>query len=166
MTSQFRVRWAAAVLATTAVVAWGVVASQKWEVHDLNRPAPHVVKPGERCGDPPSDAIILFDGKDLSQFVALDGSPARWKVESGYMEVNKTGSIRTRESFGDMQLHIEWMAPDPPRGQSQKRGNSGVYLMGHYEVQILDSYNHSTYPDGQAASLYGQHPPLVNASRP
>ena len=146
--------------------AAAVAVSQKWEIHDPNRPMAPVVTPGDEYGAPPSDAIVLFDGTDLSQFEHVEGGPAKWKVENGYMEVTKTGSIRTKQGFGDMQLHIEWMSPDPPSGESQKRGNSGVYLMGKYEVQVLDSYKSKTYADGQAAALYGQHPPLVNASRP
>jgi hypothetical protein len=96
-----------------------------------------------------------------------DGGPAQWRVRDGVFEVVAgTGTLRTRDAFGDVQLHIEWMAPSPPRGRDQDRGNSGVFLMGKYEVQILDSYGNDTYADGQAAALYGQYPPLVNASRP
>src|SRR5687768_680566 len=137
----------------------------KWRVHDGSRPQPRVVDPGTP-GAPPADAIVLFDGKDLSKW-QNNGSPAKWKVENGYFEVvRNTGTLETKESFsGDCQLHVEWMAPNPPRGSSQGRGNSGVFLMGRYEIQVLDSYESKTYPDGQAASIYGQHPPLVNASR-
>ena len=144
----------------------------KWEIHDRNRPNPPVVTPGtastqEAPGKPPSDAIVLFDGKDLSQWVQKkDGSPAKWKVENGYFEVApKTGDLRTKESFGDCQLHVEFREPDPPKGEDQDRGNSGVFLMGLYEIQVLDSYNSKTYADGQASAVYGQYPPLVNASR-
>ena len=144
----------------------------KWEIHDRNRPTPAVVVPGtastqEAPGKPPSDAVVLFDGKDLSQWVQKkDGSPAKWKVENGYFEVApKTGDIRTKDSFGDCQLHVEFREPDPPKGEDQDRGNSGVFLMGLYEIQVLDSYNSKTYADGQAAAVYGQYPPLVNASR-
>lgn len=144
----------------------------KWKIHDLERPVPPVVDPGtpstqETPGRPPSDAVVLFDGKDLSHWVHQNGSPATWKVENGYMEViPKSGSINTREAFGDCQLHVEFREPTPPKGESQERGNSGVYLMGLYEVQVLDSYDNKTYADGQAAAIYGQYPPLVNASRP
>jgi hypothetical protein len=155
-----------AMIAMAAVGSVAIGVSQKWEVHDPKRPMAPVVTPGANYGDPPSDAIVLFDGKDLSHFVHVEGGPAKWKVENGYVQVTKTGSIRTKEGFGDIQLHIEWMSPDPPQGASQKRGNSGIFLMGKYEVQVLDSYNSPTYADGQAASLYGQHPPLVNACRP
>jgi hypothetical protein len=147
-------------------------ATMKWKIHDLNRPVPPVVDPGtpstqDAPGHPPSDAVVLFDGKDLSQWADKDGKPARWKVESGYMEVLPgSGNISTRESFGDCQLHVEFAEPLPASGESQERGNSGVFLMGLYEMQVLDSYQNKTYADGQAASVYGQYPPLVNASRP
>ena len=144
----------------------------QWVQHDRNAPQPPVITPGEastqdKAGKPPSDAIILFDGKDLAGWESLKGGPAQWKVEKGYFEVvPHTGDIRTKQAFGDCQLHVEWAAPDPPHGQDQDRGNSGVYLMGLYEVQVLDSYESKTYPDGQAAAIYGQHTPLVNACRP
>jgi len=147
-------------------------ATMKWKIHDLNRPVPPVVDPGtpstqDAPGHPPSDAVVLFDGKDLSQWADKDGKPARWKVESGYMEVLPgSGNISTREGFGDCQLHVEFAEPLPASGESQERGNSGVFLMGLYEMQVLDSYQNKTYADGQAASVYGQYPPLVNASRP
>jgi hypothetical protein len=136
----------------------------RWHVHDGARPQPRVVTPGED-GSPPSDAVVLFDGTDLSQWTS-NGKEARWKVENGYAEVNGTGSISTREKFGDCQLHIEWATPKEVKGESQGRGNSGVFFFGRYEVQVLDSFGNVTYPDGQAAALYGQAPPLVNASRP
>jgi hypothetical protein len=144
----------------------------KWKIHDPDRPLPAVVDPGisstqDSAGRPPSDAVVLFDGKDLSKWAHKDGSPARWKVEGGYLEtVPKTGYIYTREAFGDCQLHVEFAEPVPPKGESQGRGNSGVFLMGLYEIQVLDSYENRTYADGQAAAVYGQYPPLVNASRP
>jgi Domain of Unknown Function (DUF1080) len=147
-------------------------ATMKWKIHDLNRPVPPVVDPGtpstqDAPGHPPSDAVVLFDGKDLPQWADKDGKPARWKVESGYMEVLPgSGNISTREGFGDCQLHVEFAEPLPASGESQERGNSGVFLMGLYEMQVLDSYQNKTYADGQAASVYGQYPPLVNASRP
>jgi hypothetical protein len=116
---------------------------------------------------PPSDAVALFDGTSLSEWLSQDGTAAKWRVEDGYMEVARgTGSIMTKRSFGDVQLHIEWATPSPPVGAGQERGNSGVFLMGLYEIQVLDSYRNDTYADGQAAALYGQTPPLVNASRP
>ncbi|MEW6356307.1 MAG: DUF1080 domain-containing protein [Planctomycetota bacterium] len=138
----------------------------KHRVHDMARPQPRIVTPGEKPGDPPSDAVILFDGKDLSKWVGKKDEPAQWKVENGYMEVvPKAGTIRTKETFGDCQLHIEWAAPAEAKGEGQSRGNSGVILMGRYEVQVLDSCGNTTYADGMAASLYGQSPPLVNACR-
>jgi hypothetical protein len=128
---------------------------------------PPVVDPGP-AGPPvpaPSDAIVLFDGKGLSQWMTAKGEPAKWKVENGYMEVAKgTGEIRTRSRFGDCQLHVEWASPVEVAGTSQGRGNSGVFLMGIYEVQVLDCFENKTYADGMTASLYGQYPPLVNAS--
>lgn len=141
----------------------------RWAIHDMNRPQPPVVTPGP-AGPPvpaPSDAVVLFDGKSLDGWTDAKGQPARWKVENGYMQVVKdTGSIRTAKGFGDCQLHVEWMAPLPAVGTGQDRGNSGVFLMDLYEVQVLDSYNNVTYADGSAASIYGQYPPLVNACRP
>jgi hypothetical protein len=144
-----------------------------WAQHTLDRPYPTVVDPGtgvplETPGRPPADAVVLFDGKDLSAWKGQKaGGGAPWKVENGYFEVvPKSGGIETKQSFGDAQLHVEWMAPDPARGTSQDRGNSGVFFgAGRYEVQVLDSHENKTYPDGQAGSLYGQYPPLVNASR-
>lgn len=144
----------------------------KWNIHDESRPQPPVVDPGtpstqEEPGRPPSDAVVLFDGKDLSKWQSLEGGPAKWKVANGYFEVTRgTGNIQTRQGFGDCQLHVEFAEPTPPTGTSQGRGNSGVFLMGLYEFQVLDSYQNKTYPDGQAAAIYGQYPPLVNASRP
>jgi hypothetical protein len=145
-----------------------------WPQHTLDRPQPTVVDPGtgvppEAPGKPPADAVVLFDGRDLTAWKSQkDGSAAPWSVvEGGYFEVvPKTGGIETRQGFGDVQLHIEWMAPDPAAGSGQDRGNSGVFFGGgRYEVQVLDSYGNTTYPDGQAGALYGQFPPLVNASR-
>jgi hypothetical protein len=144
----------------------------KWKIHDPDRPLPPVIDPGtpstqESPGRPPSDAVILFDGKDLSKWSHKDGSPAKWKVANGYLEtVPKTGYLYTRDAFGDCQLHVEFAEPVPPQGESQGRGNSGVFLMGLYEIQVLDSYENKTYADGQAGAVYGQYPPLVNASRP
>jgi hypothetical protein len=143
----------------------------KWKIHDRERPVPAVVDPGSASsqdspGRPPSDAVVLFDGKDLSKWAHKDGSAAKWKVENGYFEVvPKTGYVYTRESFGDCQLHVEFSEPSPAKGEDQDRGNSGVFLQGLYETQVLDSYQSKTYADGQAAAIYGQYPPLVNASR-
>jgi hypothetical protein len=136
---------------------------QKWRVHDIARPQPNVVTPGA-AGAAPSDAVVLFDGKDLSAWKSGDQA-AGWKVEGGYAEVNGSGNIETRAEFGDCQLHVEWAAPAKVESSSQGRGNSGVFLMGRYEIQVLDSFDNRTYADGSAASLYGQFPPLVNACR-
>jgi hypothetical protein len=147
-------------------------APMKWKIHDPNRPVPPVITPGtastqDAPGSAPSDAVVLFDGKDLSRWVGQDGKPAPWKVENGYIEVvPKSGPISSRDSFGDCQLHVEFAEPSPGVGESQERGNSGVFLMGLYEIQVLDSYENKTYADGQASAVYGQYPPLVNASRP
>ena len=141
-----------------------------WPPNSPDRPHPPVVTvvPVEAPVPAPSDAIVLFDGGDLSQWMAEDSGPAKWVVRDDYVEVNPgTGSMLTRRAFGSMQLHIEFATPTPPNGESQERGNSGVYLMSHYEIQVLDSYDNVTYADGQAGAVYGQTPPLVNpAIRP
>ncbi len=142
---------------------------QQWKVHDIARPKPRVVTPGAQPGMPPSDAVVLFDGKDLSKWmVATKGGlqPANWTVANGYMEVKPgAGTLVSKDKFGDAQIHIEWASPTEITGDSQWRGNSGVLIMNRYEIQVLDSYNNPTYADGQAGSIYGQWPPLVNASR-
>jgi len=144
----------------------------RWQIHDPNRPVPPVIDPGtastqEMPGHPPSDAVVLFDGKDLSKWASKDDKAAQWKVENGYMQVvPETGAIHTRDSFGDCQLHVEFAEPTPAVGESQERGNSGVFLHRLYEIQVLDSYQNKTYADGQASAVYGQYPPQVNASRP
>jgi hypothetical protein len=125
----------------------------------INWTEPKVIDPGP-IGGPPSDAIVLFDGKDLSQWQGGD----KWPIQDGYA-TSKGGGITTKAGFGDCQLHVEWAAPEEVKGNGQGRGNSGVYLMGKYEVQILDSHDNTTYFDGQAGSLYKQYPPLVNACR-
>ena len=138
----------------------------RWRVHDGRRPQPKVVQPGEQPGQPPSYAVVLFDGQDVSKWIGRDGGDIKWKVEAGVLEiVPGSGDIQTREAFGDYHLHVEWATPADVRGDGQGRGNSGVFLMGMYEIQVLDSYDNVTYADGQAAALYGQYPPLVNASR-
>jgi hypothetical protein len=140
-----------------------------WRVHDDNRPRPRVVTPGkfDELVTAPSDAIVLFDGRGLDAWQSEKGGSAGWKVENGYAEVvGGSGDIVTKQKFGDCQLHVEFREPAPPTGKSQERGNSGVFLAGLYEIQILDSYDNLTYADGQAGAVYGQSPPLVNASRP
>jgi 3-keto-disaccharide hydrolase len=140
-----------------------------WRIHDASRPQPPVITPGDSVGAPPSDATVLFGGTDLSQWESLEkGQPvaAKWPVHDGYFETGAgSGSIRTRERFGSIQLHLEFATPANAEGDSQARGNSGVILMGRYEVQVLDSYDNRTYADGMAASIYGEYPPLVNAAR-
>lgn len=140
---------------------------QELKPFDPPKKEPTVVTPGRTPSDAPSDAIVLFDGKDLSGWRSADGKgEARWQVRDGYMEVTaKTGDIATKQEFGDCQLHIEWATPAEVKGDSQGRGNSGVFLMERYEVQVLDSYNNPTYFHGQAGSVYKQYPPLVNACR-
>ena len=139
-----------------------------WPQHSRSRPRPTTVTPGGPVSVPaPSDAVVLFDGTTLGKWTHGEGAPAKWRVVDGAFEVvPRTGTMSTRDGFGDVQLHIEWMSPAPARGSDQDRGNSGMFFGGErYEVQILDSHENATYPDGQAGALYGQHPPLVNASR-
>lgn len=143
-------------------------ATEQWE------PVPPVVSPGAGAGAPPSDATILFDGRNLDQWVTTkDHSPARWKVKGGVMTVDKSvGNIETKQLFRDYQLHLEWLIPKGITGEGQLRGNSGLFLASTgpgdagYEVQILDSWKNKTYVNGQAASIYKQAAPLVNAMRP
>lgn len=143
----------------------------RWHVHDSNRPFPPVITPGtcstqDRPGKAPSDAVVLFDGTDLSHWRSGRGE-ARWAIEGGAMVARPgAGEIRSHDEFGDCQIHLEFATPNPPRGRDQDRGNSGVIIFGRYEIQVLDSYENVTYADGQAAAIYGQYPPLVNASRP
>ncbi len=174
-----RTRGIAAILTTIAIGLWGFTLAaqqtnrrtadlQKWGIHDESRPMPPVVDPGPPSSPSPvpSDAIVLFDGRNLSQWTTAKGAPAQWAVRDGYMEVVKgAGAIRTARAFGDCQLHVEWATPSPAKGSGQDRGNSGVFLMDLYEVQVLDSYDSKTYADGMAGAIYGQYPPLVNASR-
>ncbi len=148
-----------------------------WKHGDMARPRPRVITPPGMStqaapGQPPSDAIVLFDGKDLAKWkrdkpTAEGDDKAAWKVEDGYFEVvPKTGFLRTREKIaGDSQWHIEWATPSEVKGNSQGRGNSGIFLTGFPEVQVLDSFENDTYPDGQAAAFYHNYPPMVNASR-
>ncbi len=173
--------WLAAGCATLAALATFMVTTrpyarpqgaQQWGPNDRNRPEPPIITPGtestqEKPGRPPSDAIVLFNGKDLSNWEAVNGGPAKWDVGDGYFQtVPGVGDIQTKASYGDFQLHVEWATPNPPHGTDQDRGNSGVFLHGLYEIQVLDSFNNVTYADGEAAAVYGQYPPLVNAARP
>lgn len=147
----------------------------RWHVHDSRRPQPRAVAPGtcstqDSVGKPPSDAVILFDGTGTSMWQTEQGQPPAWIVADGILQVPPGGTpdggdIYTRESFGDCQLHVEWVTPNPPEGDIMNRGNSGVFFFGRYELQVFDSYRGGIYADGQAAAIYGQYPPLVNASR-
>jgi len=143
-----------------------------WKPHDPDRPQPAVVTPaicrtGVSAVPAPDDAVVLFDGRDLSEWVTRRGTTARWAVRDGYMEVvPRSGAIFTRQAFGDCQLHLEVATPNPPQGDGQDRGNSGIKFMGIYEIQVLDSYHNPTYADGIAGAVYSEHPPLVNASCP
>jgi hypothetical protein len=144
-----------------------MIPGTQWHVHDGERPQPRVVTPGEAFSQKapaPSDAIVLFDGKDFSKWRGKDGE-VKWKIENGYMETTTSGPIKTVDEFGDFQLHLEFATPEKVEGKGQGRGNNGVNIFGRYEVQILDSYENQTYPDGQAGAIYGQTPPLVNASK-
>ena len=161
----------ACVIATPAL-AQG--ATPRPEATEVWKPVPAVVTPGRTDRDPPSDAIVLFDGHDENQWVAAqDQSPARWDVHDGVLTVNKkAGNIETKQKFGNYQLHLEWREPTGITGSGQARGNSGLFLASTgpgddgYEIQILDSYKNATYVNGQAAAIYKQYPPLVNAMRP
>lgn len=142
----------------------------KWHVHDANRERPPVVAPGEmscdkKPGKPPSDAIVLLgNGKDLSAWQHDDGAAPTWQMTNGVLSTGK-GALRTKQEFKDFQLHVEWASPKKVQGEGQGRGNSGVFLLGKFEIQVLDSYKNDTYADGQASAMYGQYPPLVNATR-
>jgi hypothetical protein len=127
-------------------------------------PQPPVVEPGP-AGGPPSDAVVLFDGSDLSKFRGEKSAEPKWRLENGVMETTPQGGIFSKQEFGDCQLHVEWAAPSVVKGQDQGRGNSGVYLMGRYEIQVLDCYNNKTYPNGQCGAFYGHNAPLVNVCR-
>lgn len=153
----FRNGWAVAVV--TAGAAVGLAVQQGWE-SGIVWPEPKVVAPGSEPGAPPADAVVLFDGKDLSKWVNGD----KWLVKDGYAVVQKT-DITTKDSFGDYQLHLEFATPEVVKGSGQGRGNSGVFLSNRYEVQVLDSFGNKTYFDGMCAALYKQMPPMVNASR-
>ena len=143
------------------------------ETDPAKQPQPMIVTPGEpSCGDKvgtaPSDAIVLFDGtaESLKNWCATDGSQTKWKLVDGALEsVDKAGYIQSKQEFGSCQLHVEWASPVNVKGDGQGRGNSGVFLMGIYEIQVLDSFNNKTYPDGQAGAIYGRSKPLVNASK-
>ena len=153
---------------TLAAITVSCAASNSFATDSGEIPAPKdepkIIDPGP-VGGPPSDALVLFDGKDLSKWKTDKGGEARWVVEDGAATVNGTGSILTKEEFGDCQLHVEWATPSVVKGEGQGRGNSGVYLQSRYEIQVLDSYNNKTYYHGQAGGVYKQYAPLVNACR-
>ncbi|MBM0169831.1 DUF1080 domain-containing protein [Altererythrobacter sp. C41] len=140
----------------------------EWKVHDADRPHPEVVTPGATPGAPPSDAVVLFDGTSLDAWEPT-GQP--WQLENGVLTVpareegEEASTLVSKQSFGDVQLHLEFRSPSPPQKSSQDRGNSGVWFMERYEVQILDGYDNPTYADGTVGAIYGWKPPLVNASR-
>lgn len=149
------------------LISSSTVAQGNPEITEVWNPVPKIIKPGARSSDAPSDAIILFDGKNTNEFIQANGKDFSWKTDSGYMMVKPgTGGIKTKLGFGNCQLHIEWRTPFIVKGKSQGRGNSGIFLMRRYEVQVLDNFNNSTYSNGQAASIYKQRMPLVNACRP
>lgn len=162
------VLFAFAVAAQTAWAQTDPKATEQWE------PVPKVVAPGDQDSKPPSDAVVLFDGRDLARWESSkDHSPARWKVHDGVLTVDKAaGNIQTRQRFTDYQLHLEWQVPTDITGEGQARGNSGLFLASTgpadegYEIQIMDSWKNKTYVNGQAASIYKQTPPLANAMRP
>ena len=134
-----------------------------FHVHDGDRPQPPVVTPGVN-GGPPSDAVVLFDGTNLSGWLNGQNEPAQWLVADRYVEVVPgTGNIHTAAEFGDVQLHVEMMSPEGVKGEGQGRGNSGIFLMRQYEIQVLDCFQNPTYPDGTTGAIYGQYPPLANA---
>lgn len=142
-----------------------IIPEQQWHVHDSDRPYPKAVVPGATLGEAPSDATILFDGKDLSKWMQ-GGNDPKFKPEDGTFQIAaRTGDLTTRDTFGDCQLHVEWQESPQISGTGQGRGNSGIYLMDLFEIQVLDSYKSATYADGQAGALYGQWPPLVNPVR-
>ena len=140
----------------------------RWLIHDVNRPAPPIITPGAMSADAPSDAAVLFDGTaaSMANWTDTKKNPSKWRVADGYMEsVKGAGYIQTKNEFGSCQLHVEFATPSRVQGSSQGRGNSGVFLQGQYEVQVLDSYDNKTYPDGQCSALYGRAVPLANACR-
>lgn len=147
----------------------GLLCGQDLRLSGTTTPQPRIVTPSDpdQPQAPPSDALILLGGDDLSAWMHPNGASAQWDLAQGVMTVKPhTGNLQTRESFEDFQLHLEWSAPEEVRGEGQLRGNSGVLLQGRYEIQILDSYQNETYINGQAGSIYKQYPPLVNAMRP
>jgi hypothetical protein len=176
-----RIAWAAALAATATMACSGsaqdrpgyrdtpMLPDGKWKVHDADRPHPEVVTPGAEPGAAPSDAIVLFDGTSLD---AWQPQATPWPIAGGAMtstpraQGEGENALVSKESFGDVQLHLEFRSPNPPEGDSQNRGNSGIWFMERYEIQVLDGYQNPTYADGTVGSIYGWKPPLVNPSRP
>ena len=145
------------------------ISGVRWKSHDMSRPRPQSVEglPQSLPTPAPRNAVVLFDGKDLSQWTNAKNEAAAWKVENGFFEVVPgTGAMQTKTGFGDVYLHIEWASPNPAKDTGQNRGNSGIFFMTHYELQVLDSYHADTYADGQAGALYGQTPPRFNVCKP
>ena len=167
MVERISIALSAAVLMASCIGAATAASAQSaWLQHDLSRSRPAVVAPAPQTlpTPPPADAVILFGSGDLGAWESVEGGPAPWSVtKEDFAVLPKSGAIQTRDKFGDVQLHVEWSAPTEIVGTSQGRGNSGVFLMGRYEVQVLDSYQNETYADGQAAAIYGQYPPLANS---
>jgi hypothetical protein len=165
---------AALAMAGAMVLAEGNGPPQPWspfKVHDMSRPKPPIVSPGtastpDAPGKPPSDAIVLFDGTNMDEWQAQGGGEPTFKLVDGVMLSNGPKYLESKRKFGDVQLHVEWAEPAQVKGDSQGRGNSGVFLMGLFETQVLDSYNNPTYADGQCGAVYGQYPPQVNVCRP
>ena len=158
-------RFAVFAAATVAILIAAVTPPDiPWPPGDRSRPLPPQITADPDA--PPSDAVVLFDGASLAAWLQTNGQPPAWTLGDGYFEVAPgTGDLVTIQPFGDCQLHVEWATPSPTQGSDQEPGNSGVFLMSLYEIQVLDSYQNQTYADGQAAAIYGQYPPLVNASR-
>jgi len=166
-----RYRWMVVFAALSLVASLAAQSGQRAPGSRREDPQPPVVDPGPP-GGPPSDAVVLFDGKDLSKWTSRDGTPLRWRVEDGAIvsgsvtkEAGKTQDLISRQTFGSAQIHVEFAVPYMPDQHDQARGNSGVYLQGRYEIQVLDSFENPTYPNGSAGALYGRFSPLVNASR-
>jgi hypothetical protein len=153
---------------TMIVIVSGILAQSPGDpkLTEVWQPEPKVIAPGKTSQDAPSDAIILFNGKNLSQWQHVNGAIASWYVKENYIQCRPgSGNIQTKKGFGDCQLHIEWRTPDTAKGEGQERGNSGIFFMGRYELQVLDSYRNRTYSNGQAGSIYKQSMPLVNVCR-
>ena len=154
---------------SSSLIAQQYLKEEDYKPEDTEFWEPEVEKvdPGESNASPPSDAVVLFGGDDLSKWESVKGGDAQWDVQGGHFTVKPgTGGIKTKDDFGSFQLHIEWRSPQEIVSESQGRGNSGIFLQGLYEVQVLDSYDNRTYANGQAGSIYKQYPPLANAMRP